>query len=89
MPLFKNTLKVYIVSLHIDVGDSIKEDEDIAIVETEKLTVNIKSPISGKITKLFAQENEKLDVGANFVEIDTSGDIGLLGDCKFNILSLK
>ena len=61
MPLFKNTLKVYIVSLHIDVGDSIKvEDEDIAIVETEKLSVNIKSSFSVKITKCLHKREKNL-----------------------------
>lgn len=75
MLLSKNTSKVLYYSL-LDVGDLVKEDEDIAVVETEKLTVNIKSQFAGKITQLYAKENEKLDVGANFIEIDTSVSAG-------------
>ena len=45
--------------------------------------MTIKAPYSGVITQLFVQENEKLDVGQNFIEIDTSATVvNFLYDCR-------
>lgn len=35
------------------------------------MTVEIRSEVSGVITKCFAHEQDKVDVGADFIEFDT------------------
>lgn len=56
------------------IGEFIKADEIVAVVETDKVMVDIRSSHSGIITKFFADEGETIEVGANFFEIDTSAD---------------
>ena len=43
-------------------GDSVKEDQTIVQVETDKAVVNVPSPISGKV-KIVAQENTDVKLG--------------------------
>lgn len=64
----KVTLNIY----RLDVGDFVENDEIIAYVETDKITVDIRSPESGTLTQLFAKEGDTVDVGKPFFEIDTS-----------------
>ena len=57
----------------IDIGDYVEADEVVARIETDKVTVDILAQHSGIITKVFAEEGDTLEVGADFLEIDTEG----------------
>jgi len=57
------------------VGDFINEDEVIAVVETDKISVDILSPASGVIAELMAEEGETVFVGEPLFTISTSGDV--------------
>ena len=46
-------------------------DEIVAVIETDKVNVDIRSTHSGVIKKYFASEGETVQVDANFFEIDT------------------
>lgn len=46
-------------------------DEIVAVIETDKVTVDIRSPKEGKLTKLHAKEGDNLEVGKPFFDIDT------------------
>lgn len=48
-----------------------KENETLARIETDKVTVDIKSAHDGVITKFFNEEGDNVEVGADFLEIDT------------------
>jgi pyruvate/2-oxoglutarate dehydrogenase complex dihydrolipoamide acyltransferase (E2) component len=43
----------------------------VAVIETDKVNVDIRSTHSGVIKKYFASEGETVQVDANFFEIDT------------------
>lgn len=45
-------------------GDHVKEDQDVAEVETDKALVNIPSPFAGIVEKLHYKEGEKIPVGS-------------------------
>lgn len=53
-------------------GDFVNVDDVLAVLETEKTTVEIRADKSGQIVKLLSGENQEIAVGANLVEIDTS-----------------
>ena len=55
-------------------GDYVAADEVLARIETDKVTVDILSSHSGVITKFFAEEGDVVEVGANFLEIDTAAE---------------
>lgn len=48
----------------------------MAVIETDKVNVDIRSTHSGVIKKYFASEGETVQVDANFFEIDTEGAKG-------------
>ena len=47
------------------------EDEIVARIETDKVTVDILSTHAGVIKKFYAEEGDTVEVGADFLEIDT------------------
>lgn len=51
-------------------GDWVEQDETVANLETDKVTVQIKSPTQGVITKLFAKAGDTVAVGKPFFGID-------------------
>jgi 2-oxoglutarate dehydrogenase E2 component (dihydrolipoamide succinyltransferase) len=52
------------------VGDYVAMEEVLAMVETDKVTVEVRSPAAGTITALMAAPDDNVLVGADFVEID-------------------
>lgn len=62
-----------IVKWLVKEGDSIKVDDPLAEVETDKAIVEIPSPKTGKITKLYHQESEIIKVGEVLASIEESG----------------
>jgi 2-oxoglutarate dehydrogenase E2 component (dihydrolipoamide succinyltransferase) len=53
------------------VGDFVEADEIVAVVETDKVNVDIRSSHAGVITKLCAEEGDNVAVGGEFFEVDT------------------
>lgn len=51
-------------------------DEVVAVIETDKVNVDIRSTHSGVIKKYFANEGDTVQVDANFFEIDTEAAKG-------------
>ena len=54
-----------------NVGEFVEADEVVARIETDKVTVDILSQHAGVITKFFAEEGDIIEVGGQFLEIDT------------------
>lgn len=58
----------------VNQGDTVNEGQSLAEVETDKVTTEIPSPRTGKVSELKANKGDKINVGQVFVVIDTSGD---------------
>jgi 2-oxoglutarate dehydrogenase E2 component (dihydrolipoamide succinyltransferase) len=52
-------------------GEWVEQDETVANIETDKVTVEIKSPASGVLTNLFAKTGETVAVGKPLFGIDS------------------
>src|ERR671911_1414370 len=61
-----------IVEWHIEVGQSVLEDQILADVMTDKATVEIPSPVAGKVLALGGEVGQMLAVGADLIRIDTA-----------------
>ncbi|PIO00383.1 2-oxo acid dehydrogenase subunit E2 [archaeon CG10_big_fil_rev_8_21_14_0_10_43_11] len=59
-----------IIKWHVKKGDTVKQDQTLVEIETDKAVVNIPSPTKGKITRLHAKEGATLKVGALLITID-------------------
>lgn len=57
-------------------GDFVNEDEILARIETDKVTVDIAAPKAGVIVKYMADIGDTVEVGADFYQIDTDGKAG-------------
>ena len=66
-----------IVKWHIKVGDVVAEDDQLADVMTDKATVEMEAPVSGKITAIAGEEGDIISIGSMLVEIEVEGDVDL------------
>lgn len=57
----------------VKVGDSVKEDQTIAEVMTDKATMEVPTAVAGKVTSLNAKEGDILRVGSLMIELNGSG----------------
>jgi pyruvate/2-oxoglutarate dehydrogenase complex dihydrolipoamide acyltransferase (E2) component len=48
---------------HYSVGDSVKRDDDLVELVTDKATFNVPSPVSGRVTKVEVSEGETVKSG--------------------------
>src|SRR5947209_5204157 len=60
-----------IVAWHVAVGDRIEEDQQIADMMTDKATVEMESPVAGKVLKLAGEVGDQIAIGSVLVEIET------------------
>ncbi|ORX39719.1 2-oxoglutarate metabolism-related protein [Kockovaella imperatae] len=58
------------------VGDFVKQDEEIATIETDKIDVSVNAPKSGKITELLVEEDSTVTVGQDLFKIEPGEDSG-------------
>src|SRR6478735_7192177 len=63
-----------VLSIFVSEGDTVKADQDLLEVETDKATMPIPAPQAGKITKILIKEGDTIEVGAPIMEIEGSGE---------------
>lgn len=66
--------EVELVEWRIQAGDEVKEDQIVADVMTDKATVEIPSPVAGKVLELGGQPGQLMAVGAELVRIEVAGE---------------
>jgi 2-oxoisovalerate dehydrogenase E2 component (dihydrolipoyl transacylase) len=59
---------------HVAVGDTVTEDQSLADVMTDKASVEIPSPVSGKVVALGGKVGEVLAVGSELIRLEVEGD---------------
>ena len=62
-----------LVEWHVKPGDLIREDQLLAAVMTDKATVEIPSPVDGKVISLGAELGTALAVGSELIRIEVAG----------------
>jgi 2-oxoisovalerate dehydrogenase E2 component (dihydrolipoyl transacylase) len=60
-----------IVAWHVKVGDSIAEDQQIADMMTDKATVEMESPVAGKVLELAGEVGDQVPIGSVLAVIET------------------
>jgi 2-oxoisovalerate dehydrogenase E2 component (dihydrolipoyl transacylase) len=66
--------EVELVGWHVKPGDSIVEDQPVADVMTDKATVEIPSPVHGKVIALGGNVGDVMAVGAELIRIEVEGE---------------
>ena len=62
-----------VLSILVSEGDTVKKDQDLLEIETDKATMPVPSPSAGKITKILVSEGDTIEVGAAIMEIEADG----------------
>lgn len=64
-----------IVAWHVKPGDVIEEDARLADMMTDKATVEMESPVAGKVLELGGEVGEVLAIGSSLVVIEVEGGV--------------
>ncbi|WP_404301548.1 dihydrolipoamide acetyltransferase family protein [Alicycliphilus denitrificans] len=66
--------EVELVTWNVQPGDSVAEDQHLADVMTDKATVEVPSPIAGKVIALGGAVGQVMAVGAELVRLEVEGE---------------
>ena len=65
-----------IAAWHVAVGDTVKEEQPLVDMLTEKAAVELPSPVAGRIVELKGNPGDKIAVGAALVVLEVVGEGG-------------
>ena len=58
-----------VLTIFVSEGDTVKANQDLLEIETDKATMPVPAPQAGKITKILISEGDTVEVGAPIMEI--------------------
>lgn len=62
-----------IVAWHVKIGDMVEEDQPIADMMTDKATVEMAAPVSGRIVELAGNVGDQIPIGSTLAVFETEG----------------
>src|SRR5665213_2548532 len=54
-------------------GDAVKKDENVAVIDSDKTTFELPSPVDGRLTKLLYQAGDRVNVGEIVAHFEANG----------------
>ncbi len=64
-----------IVQWHVKPGDTVEEDDQLADMMTDKATVEMESPVAGKVVEVAGEAGDTIAIGSMLVVIETEGEV--------------
>ncbi|PIQ85619.1 MAG: branched-chain alpha-keto acid dehydrogenase subunit E2 [Candidatus Omnitrophica bacterium CG11_big_fil_rev_8_21_14_0_20_45_26] len=62
-----------VIKVLVSEGDTVKKDQDLVEIETEKAAAPIPSPVAGKVNRIHVKEGDAVSVGQVIISISESG----------------
>jgi len=59
-----------VVEWLVAVGDEVAEDQPLVVISTDKVDMEVESPVSGTVTNLLAEEDQTVKVGEALLEVE-------------------
>ena len=75
-----------IVAWHVAVGDTVEEDQQLADMMTDKATVEMESPVAGKVVSLGGEVGDQIPIGSTLVVIEVEGDAPATTEVETHVL---
>ena len=69
----EGTAEAELVAWHVAVGDLVEEDQIVADIMTDKATVEITAPVSGKVLAIHGEPGQMIPVRGPLVEFEVEG----------------
>ncbi|MGH1373874.1 MAG: dihydrolipoyllysine-residue acetyltransferase [Cellvibrionaceae bacterium] len=66
--------KVEVIEICVQPGDVIEEEQSLVVLESDKASMEIPSPMSGKVVSLKMNEGDTLSEGDAIIELEVSSD---------------
>ena len=66
---------VPVVSVLVAVGDVVEQEDPLVELESDKATMEVPSPVSGKITRIDVKEGDEVSQGSVIVAIEAVGEV--------------
>jgi 2-oxoisovalerate dehydrogenase E2 component (dihydrolipoyl transacylase) len=73
--LGEGTVEAEIVAWHTKPGDSVREDQLIVEVMTDKAAVEVPAPVSGRVVSITGQPGDKVAVGSPLIVFETDAAV--------------
>jgi pyruvate/2-oxoglutarate dehydrogenase complex dihydrolipoamide acyltransferase (E2) component len=72
----ESIVEVQIGQWHKSEGEAVQKDQPLVVIESEKATVDLPAPESGKLTRILCQAGAAVQVGTTIAQIETDGAAG-------------
>jgi pyruvate dehydrogenase E2 component (dihydrolipoamide acetyltransferase) len=63
---------VEVIELCVSVGDSVEQEESLVVLESDKASMDVPSPVDGAVVKYLVAEGDTVKVGDAIAEIESS-----------------
>jgi pyruvate dehydrogenase E2 component (dihydrolipoamide acetyltransferase) len=63
---------VEVIELCVSVGDSVEQEESLVVLESDKASMDVPSPVDGAVVKYLVAEGETVKVGDAIAEVETA-----------------
>jgi 2-oxoglutarate dehydrogenase E2 component (dihydrolipoamide succinyltransferase) len=73
MPKYGSSTSGAVVEWYVAVGDSVAAGESLCTIETEKVTVEVESPVAGTVAEIRAEVDEEIGAGAVIATVAEAG----------------
>ncbi|HUG45751.1 MAG TPA: dihydrolipoamide acetyltransferase family protein [Sphingomicrobium sp.] len=71
-----------IVAWHVKVGERVEEDQQLADMMTDKATVEMESPVAGKVVELAGEVGDQIPIGSVLAVIETDAKSAAAAESK-------
>jgi 2-oxoisovalerate dehydrogenase E2 component (dihydrolipoyl transacylase) len=69
-----------IVAWHVKVGDEVEEDQQLADMMTDKATVEMESPVAGRVVEIAGEVGDQIPIGSVLVVFETEAAAAVAED---------
>lgn len=64
---------VPVIAILVSVGDEVAEEDPLVELESDKATMEVPSPVAGKVTAILVKEGDNVSQGTAIVTVDAAG----------------
>lgn len=68
----ENVNSVFIIEIKAEIGQQINAGDILLSVETDKATIDVESPVSGKILEFLVKINDEIAPGDSYATLETA-----------------
>jgi pyruvate dehydrogenase E2 component (dihydrolipoamide acetyltransferase) len=67
----ENVNSAFVVDIKVQPGQEVNLGDILISVETDKATVDIESPVAGRVIEILVKMDDEIEPGAHYISIET------------------